>query len=179
MTDSPHPGARPALREPFEPSAMARIVSPSNLISVLIDATRSHGGDRGIVALFHAAFLGRPNASDLPDLAERLLASDYIAHCSTPVEHVTAQGLIASWRRLGAAVPDLGIAVAEMLQDGNRWIVRSSLTGTPMGRFLGIEPTGRSFCIQAIHIHRLEDGRIAESWLVEDWSGAMRQLTRD
>ena len=86
--------------------------------------------------------------------------------------------LIAPLAWIGRAVPDFGIEVQEVLQSGDRWIVRSVMFGTPVGRFLGLDPTGRSFSFQAIHIHRLVDGLIAETWHVDDMAGAARGRSR-
>ena len=75
----------------------------------------------------------------------------------------------------GKAVPDLNWAPQEILQDGNRYIVRSIATGTPKGKLFGIEAkTG--FKIMSIDIHTLKDGRIVRSYHVEDWARAMRQI---
>ncbi|UZD91733.1 ester cyclase [Cognatishimia activa] len=74
-------------------------------------------------------------------------------------------------------VPDLEWAVEDMIEDGNTVVVRSRATGTPVAPFFGVDGQGRSFDILAIDIHELEDGVITRSYHVEDWAGALQQLS--
>ena len=64
-----------------------------------------------------------------------------------------------------------------IIQQGNRFVVRSRVTGTPAAPFFGAPHTGKSFDIMTIDIHTVENGLIARSYHVEDWAGAIRQLT--
>lgn len=74
-------------------------------------------------------------------------------------------------------IPDLVWAVQDMYQDGDAVIVRSRATGTPVGPLFGVDGEGRSFDIMTIDIHELEDGEIVRSFHVEDWAGALQQLS--
>ena len=74
-------------------------------------------------------------------------------------------------------IPDLNWEVEEMIQGGNRVVVRGRATGTPNGPFFGVDGAGKSFEIMSIDIHTIEDGKIAQTYHVEDWSGALRQLS--
>jgi steroid delta-isomerase-like uncharacterized protein len=74
-------------------------------------------------------------------------------------------------------VPDLKWDVQEMLQDGNRVIVRSIASGTPKGDFMGLPTDGsRSFKITTIDIHTVENNQIRSVHHLEDWATAMKQL---
>ncbi len=74
-------------------------------------------------------------------------------------------------------IPDLNWAVQTMHQDGNFVIVRSRATGTPAGPLFGVDGKGRSFDIMTIDIHELKDGKITNTHHVEDWAGALQQLS--
>lgn len=74
-------------------------------------------------------------------------------------------------------VPDLNWAIEDMFEDDDKVVVRSRATGTPSGPFFGVDGQGRSFDIMTIDVHELEDGRIVRSYHVEDWAGALRQLS--
>ena len=90
-----------------------------------------------------------------------------------------AQGMINTVAFLGQAVPDLHWEVQEVMafSDG-RFVERGKATGTPVGPFFGVdEPTGRSFSILSIDIWTLEDGKIVHGYHLEDWTGAITQLT--
>ena len=52
----------------------------------------------------------------------------------------------------------------------------AGVSGTHAGHGLGIEPTGRRFEAEQMHVIRVADGRIAEHWGVRDDAGMMRQL---
>ena len=74
-------------------------------------------------------------------------------------------------------IPDLNWAVQQMHQDGNTVTVRSRATGTPVAPLFGVDGEGRSFDIMTIDIHELQDGKIVRSYHVEDWAGALQQLS--
>lgn len=74
-------------------------------------------------------------------------------------------------------IPDLEWRVEAMHQDGDFITVRSRATGTPVGPLFGVDGQGRGFDILTIDIHELEDGVIVRTHHVEDWAGALRQLS--
>jgi predicted ester cyclase len=41
---------------------------------------------------------------------------------------------------------------------------------------MGLEPTGKSIEVEAISVHRIADGKIAEDWTVWDALGMLQQL---
>ena len=73
-------------------------------------------------------------------------------------------------------IPDLTWSIEEVLQAGNRYVVRGKATGTPKGPLFGVDGKGKSFTILSIDIHEVKDGRIVTSYHVEDWAGALQQL---
>ena len=74
-------------------------------------------------------------------------------------------------------LPDLNWAVEDMHESGDFVTVRSRATGTPVAPFFGVDGQGRSFDIMTIDIHELADGKIIRSYHVEDWAGALQQLS--
>lgn len=74
-------------------------------------------------------------------------------------------------------IPDLRWEIKDTLVDGNRIIVRSEASGTPTGPYFGVQLTGKSFRIMTIDIHTIKDGKAVTAHHVEDWAGAIRQLT--
>ena len=55
-------------------------------------------------------------------------------------------------------------------------VVRWTGTGEHVGDLNGIAPTGRKIEVSAICIHRMRDGKIAETWEVWDTLGFLQQL---
>lgn len=74
-------------------------------------------------------------------------------------------------------MPDLNWEVQEMIQAGDKVVVRSRATGTPNGPLFGVDGQGRSFDILTIDVHTLKDGKIISSYHLEDWAGALQQLS--
>lgn len=78
---------------------------------------------------------------------------------------------------LHKAVPDLTWEIKEVLVSGDRVIVRGEASGTPTGTFMGVPGNGKSFRIMSIDVHTIKDGKMIRAYHVEDWMGAVRQLS--
>ena len=76
----------------------------------------------------------------------------------------------------GKLIPDLNVAVQEMIQEGNKVVVRGRMTGTPKGPMFGVDGKGKSFDIMTIDIHTVEGDKVVRTYHLEDWAGALRQL---
>ncbi len=74
-------------------------------------------------------------------------------------------------------IPDLNWAIEEVIIDGNKVVVRSRATGTPKGPLFGVDGKGKSFDILTIDIHTVNTGKVTQTYHVEDWAGALRQLS--
>ncbi len=79
-------------------------------------------------------------------------------------------------RMVTAAFPDNRHEVEEVIAEGDKVVLRCTLTGTHEGAFMGIPPTGREMEVTEIHVYRLEDGKAVEHRVGRDNLGAMRQL---
>jgi len=87
------------------------------------------------------------------------------------------QVLIGQIQYFWKLIPDLKWEPQEILQDGNRVIVRCIATGTPKGEFMGLKPDGKkSFRIMTIDIHTVENDKITTIYHVEEWTTAIMQL---
>lgn len=131
--------------------------------------------DREVVTAFYTQLLNGNQAPDLTERAGRILAESWMTLGNNTGGDTRAQ-FLTRLPALGRAVPNLRWEIVEMLQQGNRFIVRGRATGTPAGAFLGVEGGGRGFDIMSIDIHTVENGRITRSYHTEDWAGAIRQL---
>lgn len=79
---------------------------------------------------------------------------------------------------LAKMVPDLKWSIQEVYVTKDTIVVRGEATGTPAGQsFMGSPIAGgKSFRFMSIDIHELEAGKIARTYHVEDWMGAVRQV---
>ena len=128
----------------------------------------NHKGD---VAIWYEAF----NTKD-PALVDKILGADWDDIPPAPGQVAGRQGAKDILAQLVAGFPDLRLTIKDVMQDGDKVIVRSEITGTQTGPFMGFLPKNRRISIQAIDIHQLRDGKIIRSWHTEDWMTAMRQL---
>jgi steroid delta-isomerase-like uncharacterized protein len=111
------------------------------------------------------------------DLADRLLASDYVHHDPLPGFSPDREGTKQSLARLQhAAFPDLEFAVEDVVSEGDRVAVRWSLRGTHLGEWRGIPASGNPIAITGMHFVRVERGRIAEEWRNSDTLALMQQM---
>ena len=77
---------------------------------------------------------------------------------------------------LTTVFPDFNCEIKDILQDGNKVIVRSVLTGKQHTDFRGFPSKGRAMSIQAVDIHEFENGKVIRTWHTEDWLTGLGQL---
>ena len=110
------------------------------------------------------------------DLAGQMVTGDYLDHEAPPGTPPGPEGANAVLRWLRGAFADLSYEVLDAFGDRDRVAVRLITRGTHTGQFLGAPPTGKRFEIEAIHIFRIADGKVAEHWAKRDDLGLARQL---
>ena len=144
-------------------------------IVLLLLSISLHANDMETVKAFYSQLLSQPTRTDLDATAAQVVTENWVS-IPTPRGGPDREGLVKSLVGFGETIPDLSWEPQEILQDGNRFIVRSIAKGTPVKPFFGVEPTGKSFEIMSIDIHTVEDGLIAQSYHIEQWVQAIRQL---
>ncbi len=109
------------------------------------------------------------------------LFSPDVVSIPTPPGGEGAQGMLNTIAYLGQVVPDLTWEPQEIIAtDDGRYVVRGLFRGTPIGPFFGVDPaTGRSFESMSIDIVTVEDGLVTHIYHLEDWTGAIAQLTAE
>lgn len=146
--------------------------------AVALCAVPAGADDIDTVRSFYTDLLTTP-ADATSDAVRAVVAEDWKS-TPTPLGGPGAEGFLTTLGVFGGLIPDLKWEVQEIWQDGDTYIVRGIATGTPQGPFLGVEPaTGKSFEIMSIDVHRVEDGRLKESYHIEEWLTAIGQLTAE
>lgn len=130
---------------------------------------------RQVVAPFYE-MLNKPAEKDLSALAAAVIAPDWRSFAGEK-NVKNREEFVAQVAGFGKLIPDLAWRIDEVFVDGDRIIVRSEATGTPQGPLFGVAPTGKSFKIMTIDIHTLRGGKLVIAHHVEDWAGAIRQLS--
>ena len=116
------------------------------------------------------------NKGDLA-IVNELVAPDFLNHEVLPgMNNRGPDSTRQVVRMLRAAFPDLHFTVEDLVAEGDTVAGRVTMSGTHLGPFQGIPPTGRSFQQAHMHFVRFRDGKAIEHRAVRDDLGMMRQL---
>jgi steroid delta-isomerase-like uncharacterized protein len=128
-----------------------------------------------VVKPFYTKCLTVNAETNTAEVMDKMLADNFQSISSTETKgKAQLTGQVQHFWKL---IPDLKWDIQEMLQDGNRVVVRSIASGTPNGDFFGVPLTGqKSFKIMTIDIHTVEKDQVVQVYHIEDWSTAMKQL---
>jgi steroid delta-isomerase-like uncharacterized protein len=107
---------------------------------------------------------------------DELVEPDVPIHMPLPIQATGAQALKQVWAMLLRGLPDLHVAVEDVIAEGDKVVSRNTVTGTHQGEYRGLPPTGKSVTYNEIFIFRFAGGRIAEIWGVVDVFSQMKQL---
>ena len=95
------------------------------------------------------------------------------------VDERIVEGVKGGCFRYFEAFPDLHIALDDLIAEGDRVFVRSTMTGTHDGEYKGIPATGRHVAAESAEVFRVADGRFVGYWCLANVAGLMRQLTEE
>lgn len=111
------------------------------------------------------------------DVVDEVLAEDYVGHIpAMPGPICGTEGfkqLITAYR---TAYPDVHVTVDDVIEAGDRVVVRWTSHGTNTGALMGIPPTGRTVEVAGISIFEMKENKVATEWEGFDTLGMMRQL---
>ncbi|WP_281858937.1 ester cyclase [Litoreibacter halocynthiae] len=139
-------------------------------------ATGAFADDTSTVTTFYD-LLSNPGSQEHVTAFEAATSDDWVSLGDYSGDEKTREAFLGQMGGFTQLMPDLNWAIQDMHQDGETFIVRSRATGTPVAPFFGVDGQGRSFDIMTIDIHELENGVIVRTYHVEDWAGALQQLS--
>ncbi|MDG4550082.1 MAG: ester cyclase [Candidatus Contendobacter sp.] len=114
------------------------------------------------------------------DTADEIIAPEYIGHIATLPEAVRG---VEAFKQVVMlfhfSAPDIRFEIQDQLAEGNKVATRWIGRGTHKGEFMGIAPSGQRLSVTGMSFHRIENGRIHESW--DDWDALsmLRHMTED
>lgn len=139
-------------------------------------ATGAFADDTATVQVFYD-LLSNPGAQEHTQAFEAATSNDWVSIGDYSGATKSREAFLAQMGGFANLIPDLDWDVQAMHQDGDFVTVRSRATGTPVAPFFGVDGQGRGFDIMTIDIHELDNGVIVRTWHVEDWAGALQQLS--
>lgn len=119
------------------------------------------------------------NAHDdtvLSNIFDEAFAPDVEIHNPLPTSASGVDAMKEVFVALHGGFPDLHVRIDDLLQDGDKVVARQTVTGTNLGDFMGLPPTGKSVSYNEIFIFRFSNGRAIETWGVVDMFSQRRQL---
>jgi predicted ester cyclase len=126
-----------------------------------------------LVRRLHAALFDSRD----PNAADDFFAPGFTSHNMPPGFPPGVEGVKRFFATLRDAFPDVEVAIEELVADGERAAVATTITGTHRGELMGLAPTGRRVSVTGLDMIRVEGGRIVEHRGLTDSVGLMRQLT--
>jgi steroid delta-isomerase-like uncharacterized protein len=100
------------------------------------------------------------------------------------IDHNTPTGPQSSGPRAVAAIvhafrtgfPDLRVEIEREVAENDYVVQYGFLVGTNAGEFFGRPATGKPARFAYMDMHRIRDGKIVESWHIEDFTAMAQQL---
>ena len=145
------------------------------VMSIATITSSALASDKATVQTFYD-FLSNPGSKSHAKTFQSNVSKDWQSVGNYSDKNKTAGKFIGQLGYFAKLIPDLKWKVEEMIQAGDRVIVRGRASGTPKGPLFGVDGKGKSFTIMSIDIHTIKDGKIVKTYHVEDWAGALAQL---
>jgi steroid delta-isomerase-like uncharacterized protein len=103
------------------------------------------------------------------DELDKYFSPEYVRH--SDAGDYSRDELAEILKILREAFPDFATQTEDMIAEGDRVAYRWVSTGTHLGPYMGVPPTGKPIVAGGINIARIgDDGRIAEEW--SSWNKA-------
>ena len=103
-------------------------------------------------------------------------APDAPINASGRFQHIHAEDFRPIFPVWFTAFPDYTHHIQDVIAQEDKVVVRIMFSGTHEGDFFNAPPTGKPMQYLGIHIHHLKNGKIVESWVLEDMLYLWQQL---
>lgn len=113
------------------------------------------------------------------DRVDEVFAEDVVEHNPLAGDVRGREAIREAFQDHLDSFPDFEATVERIVAEGDLVAMHVRWRGTHEGPFMGVEPTGETFEAENMVFTRVEDGKIAERWLLPDALGMLRQLGVD
>lgn len=152
-------------------------------VATLPHAQAQTGGDtpQALALALAERFAATLSAHDI-DAFAALFADDYVNHQTSaatpppPPGKTMKQGSVAFFAARLAGMPDLSVAIEAMVATQDRVAASFVYTGTHLGPYFGVAPTGRKLRFTSCDIFTVRRGTLVEHWGMGDIAGTLAQL---
>jgi steroid delta-isomerase-like uncharacterized protein len=110
------------------------------------------------------------------DVIDKYVDTDVVSHDPFPGQAPGSAGVKQTMELFRSAFPDKQITFNDLIGEGDKVMIKVTVTGTHQGEFMGIPATGNKISYEEVLILRLQDGKIVEHWAVADALALMQQI---
>lgn len=107
---------------------------------------------------------------------DELFEPDALIRTPLPIETTGAQAVKEVFARLHQVFPDVHVTIEDLVAEEDKVVSRNSVSGTHLGEYMGLSPTGKPVTYNEIFIFRFAGGRVAETWGTVDVFSQLKQL---
>lgn len=112
-----------------------------------------------------------------PAIGEPIIAPDVIFYAPTSSEALRGfDGYMAVLNMMRGTMPDVQWKAEEFIAEGDKVMIRFTMSGTQTQPFMGIPATGKSVKVTAMNIYELKDGKIIREHGLPDLFTMLQQL---
>jgi steroid delta-isomerase-like uncharacterized protein len=110
------------------------------------------------------------------DVIPKWFADDFVDHVEIPAMPAGVEGVVARHQMLFTAMPDVHIAIHQIVSEGDTTAARFTITGTDTGGFMGMPASGKAVTVTGMDFMTWRDGLVVEHWGEMDMFGLLQQL---
>ena len=110
------------------------------------------------------------------DAAIAFLADDALIYGTGGFDPGSPEDMRSIFPLWFSAFPDYRHTIEDIIAEGDQISVRMIYTGTHQGTFFEVPATGNDIKYLGIHTHTIKDGKVVESWILEDMLLLFQQL---
>lgn len=116
------------------------------------------------------------NTGDIA-LGQSIISPDVVFYAPTSPEPMRGfQGYTAVLDMMRGAMPDVSWKAEEFIAEGDKVMVRFTMTGTQTNPLMGMPASGKKICITAMNIYEFKDGKIVREHGLPDLFSLLVQL---
>jgi len=109
---------------------------------------------------------------------DELMTTNCVLHAlgATPTRDFNREEFRQMLENAGAIWSDMSVTYEDIIAEGDKVVIRATRSGKHTGKLNNIEPTGKTVTVVRFSVFRIEDGKIAEMWNMDNLLSQFQQL---
>ena len=105
------------------------------------------------------------------------LASNYVYHMLAAIPPMDVnRELFEQYFDNPIPLSDVSLTIGDIVAEGDKVVILEIATGIHTGKMMNVEPTGKTLTDTRFGIFRIENGKIAEGWGLNNLLGMFQQM---